>query len=140
MATIADGVIGFIVIGVPLLVAFGKKSTVNTTGGTSTTYSISDPKWLALWAALAVLYYVIFEATLAATPGKLVLGLRVRQASGERCTVRQVFVRNAIRVIDAFPYVVPYLVGAVAIWTSDGPPQNCQRLGDRAAGTIVIYR
>jgi hypothetical protein len=39
-----------------------------------------------------------------------------------------------MRFLDAFPYVVPYLVGAVAI--SNSP--KLQRWGDRTAETIVV--
>jgi uncharacterized RDD family membrane protein YckC len=81
-------------------------------------------------------------------PGKLVLGLRVRSATGEKLTLKASVVRNFLRVVDAFPYVIPYLVGAIAVW-SDGslgldPVPNerrlRRRLGDRAARTIVTYR
>jgi len=43
-------------------------------------------------------------------------------------------VRNVLRPIDLIPYVVPYLLGAILIWSSD----KRQRLGDRIAHTIVV--
>jgi hypothetical protein len=43
-------------------------------------------------------------------------------------------VRNLARAVDAFPYVIPYLVGAIAVRSSD----TKQRLGDRWAKTVVI--
>lgn len=137
IATLIDSVLGFIVIGVPLLVLFGKKSTFNGTGGTTTSYSTSDPKVLGLWLLLAIAYYVLFEAALGATPGKLVLGLRVRDTSGQKCTATAALIRNALRLVDAVPYVIPYLAGAIAIW-NDGSRRR--RIGDRVAGTIVTYR
>jgi uncharacterized RDD family membrane protein YckC len=146
IATLIDGIVGLVAIGVPVLLAFGKHTTLNTANGTTTSYSTSDPSVLALWAALAILYYVVFESWLSATPGKLVLGLRVRNADGSRIAVRAASIRNVLRVVDAFPYVVPYLVGAIAIW-SDGPLEGDdealsrrRRIGDRVAGTIVTYR
>jgi uncharacterized RDD family membrane protein YckC len=146
VATVVDSVVGFIAIGVPLLIAFGKKSTTNSTGGTTTSYSTSDPKVLGLLLVLAIAYYVIFEAVVGATPGKLLLGLRVRDATGKRCTPKAALVRNVLRVVDAFPYFVPYLAGAIAMWTDEPSPDGShradppRRIGDRLAGTIVTYR
>jgi len=37
-------------------------------------------------------------------------------------------------VVDAFPYVIPYLVGGIAVIRSE----TKQRLGDRWAKTVVI--
>ncbi len=46
----------------------------------------------------------------------------------------QSLVRNLARLIDALPYVIPYLVGAVVVSGSS----TRQRLGDRWAKTVVI--
>jgi uncharacterized RDD family membrane protein YckC len=145
IAVLIDGIVGFIVIGLPILLIFGDKSTTTgPDGATTTTHSTSDPKVLALWAVLAIVYYVVFEAWLAATPGKLVLGLRVRSADGTGIDLQAALIRNLLRVVDGLPYVVPYLVGAIAVW-SDGEGEDearsrHRRIGDRAAGTIVTYR
>jgi uncharacterized RDD family membrane protein YckC len=145
-ATVIDGIIGSIVIGLPLVLLFGEKSTTtNATGGTSTMYSTSDPKVLLLWFVLVVAYYTVFEAALGVTPGKFVLGLRVRDRTGEKPTPKASLIRNALRIVDAFPYVIPYLVGAIAIWnddswSGDGTVSRRRRIGDRVAGTIVTYR
>jgi uncharacterized RDD family membrane protein YckC len=74
-----------------------------------------------------------------------VLGLRVRDHTGEKCTPKGALVRNALRVVDAFPYFLPYLVGAIAIWDDDSAPgegtvRRRRRVGDRLGGTIVTYR
>lgn len=53
---------------------------------------------------------------------------------GSRLDPRSAFVRNILRPVDAFPYVFPYLVGAVLVWS--GPLR--QRLGDRVAKTAVV--
>jgi uncharacterized RDD family membrane protein YckC len=136
-ATIADAVVGFVVVGVPVLALFGRHRTTHANGQTTVSWSTSDAKVLLLWLVLAVAYYTVFELWLAATPGKLMLGLRVRMTDGSPLTVRGAIVRNALRVVDAFPYAIPYLVGAIAVWSGGEPPQ---RVGDRVAGTIVTYR
>lgn len=139
-AWIIDNIVGLFVLVLPLLLIFGESTTINSTGGTTRSYRLSGPNYFALWFGLTIAYYVIFEATLGATPGKLLLGLRVRRVTGERCTLTAALVRNVLRVVDGFPYVIPYLVGAIAIWTDGGVPPNRRRIGDRAAGTVVTYR
>lgn len=76
-------------------------------------------------------YYLFFEGTLGATPGKLVTGLRVLKADGSKCDIAAAAVRTAFRLIDGFLF---YLVAAILVWTS---PRR-QRLGDRVANTMVV--
>jgi uncharacterized RDD family membrane protein YckC len=90
------------------------------------------PFLVAVVAWLA--YMTLAEATVGASLGKLLVGVRVRRADGGRLTVAGAVVRNLLRLIDALPYFIPYLVGGVAVARS---PQR-QRLGDRAAGTVVV--
>jgi uncharacterized RDD family membrane protein YckC len=143
-AAVVDSIVGFLVIGIPLLVAFGTKRTTHSDGATTTTYSTSDSRVLLLWLVLAVAYYTFFEVLWGATPGKFVLGLRVRAETGGPITLGSALTRNALRIVDAFPYFLPYLFGAVLIWT-DGPapgeavPRR-RRAGDRLARTVVTYR
>ncbi len=67
------------------------------------------------------------------TLGKRVVGLRVVDASGMRLSFPQIVMRNLLRYIDILPGA--YLVGGLtALIGSRG-----QRLGDLAAGTIVIW-
>jgi uncharacterized RDD family membrane protein YckC len=66
------------------------------------------------------------------TVGKRLLRLRVVDASGLRLEPAQVIVRNLMRFIDALPAL--YLVGGIACVVS----RRRQRLGDLAAGTVVI--
>jgi uncharacterized RDD family membrane protein YckC len=136
-ATIADAVVGFVVVGVPVLALFGRHRTTHANGSTAVSWSTNDPRVLLLWLVLALAYYAVFERWLGATPGKLMLGLRVRMGDGSPVTLRAAVVRNALRVVDAFPYAIPYLVGAIAVWSGGEPPR---RVGDRVAGTIVTYR
>jgi uncharacterized RDD family membrane protein YckC len=66
------------------------------------------------------------------TVGKRLLGLRVVDAGGFRLEPSQVIVRNLMRFLDALPAL--YLIGGIACVVS----RNRQRLGDLAAGTVVI--
>ena len=66
------------------------------------------------------------------TIGKRLLGLRVVDSRGLRLEPAQVIVRNLMRLLDALP--VFYLVGGAACVFN----RYHQRLGDLAAGTVVI--
>ena len=73
------------------------------------------------------------EATQGATLGKMALGLRVVKTDGSPITWTDSIIRNLLRIIDG---LFIYLVGAIFVWTS---PLK-QRLGDRAAHTVVVKR
>lgn len=83
---------------------------------------------------IGFLYFVVFEGTIGATPGKLAIGLRVVKTDGSGCGISSSVIRNVLRIVDALPFF--YLVGIILIATS----QRKQRLGDRLAGTLVVKR
>ncbi|HKT39100.1 MAG TPA: RDD family protein, partial [Ktedonobacterales bacterium] len=78
-------------------------------------------------------YFIVLEATQGATLGKMALGLRVVRTNGAPISWSESIIRNLLRIIDG---LFAYLVGAIFIWTS---PLK-QRLGDRAANTVVVKR
>jgi uncharacterized RDD family membrane protein YckC len=86
-----------------------------------------------MWMLAAVAYYIVLEAMVGATVGKLAVGLRVRRVDGGPIDWRASTVRNLLRVVDGFAF---YLVGAILVWSS---PRR-QRLGDRVADTVVARR
>lgn len=67
------------------------------------------------------------------TPGKRLVKLRVLAADGRPATLSQVLVRNLVRLVDALPGV--YAVGAFCMLLN----RRAQRLGDLAAGTVVVH-
>jgi uncharacterized RDD family membrane protein YckC len=76
-------------------------------------------------------YPVFFEASRwGATPGKKMLGLRVVQTSGAPVTFAQSMLRNFLRFADGMP-----CFGLATCLAT----KRFQRLGDLAAGTVVIY-
>lgn len=80
-------------------------------------------------------YFTLFEAFWnGRTPGKRAARIRVIQRSGQAIGLFESMARNFIRYIDMIPFVVPYAVGTVAIFIS----RDHQRLGDLAAGTLVV--
>lgn len=82
-------------------------------------------------------YFVAMEGTIGATLGKLAMGIRVVGPDGSKLGGGSAFIRNLARLVDGFPYVIPYVVGAIAVW-SDGDTR--QRLGDRWAHSVVVER
>ena len=85
--------------------------------------------WILL--GLAVGYYIACEAATGMTLGKRMVGIRVVGEDGDRLTVGAAVVRNLLRLIDALFF---YLVGGLFALTSS----RGQRLGDRAAHTVVV--
>ena len=84
--------------------------------------------FLLIWG-----YYVLFEGLWKGrTPGKRAQGLRVVRTDGQPVTIGPILVRNVLRVVDFLPG--GYGVGIVAMMFS----RRSQRVGDMAAGTIVI--
>ena len=90
-----------------------------------------NASWLLL--ALALGYYVVCEAMTGATLGKRMVGIRVVGEDGAHLTLVAAVVRNALRLVDGLFF---YLVGAIFALAS----QRGQRLGDRAAHTVVVRR
>ena len=94
------------------------------------------------WAAAIVIfivfllqwgYFTLFEAFWnGRTPGKRVARIRVIQRSGRAIGLFESMARNLLRYVDQFP--VFYAVGVIAMFSS----RQHQRLGDLAAGTLVV--
>jgi uncharacterized RDD family membrane protein YckC len=88
---------------------------------------------ILLYFGVQMGYGVLFEWLWnGRTPGKRALGLRVVDAQGLRLTFSQVLIRNLLRAVDSLP-VFYLLGGTVSILNA-----RLQRLGDLAAGTIVV--
>ena len=89
---------------------------------------VSVQNVLTLWLA----YFVLFEGFFGATPAKEMFGLRVMTLDGRPCGFRRAIGRNLLRIVDWLPAF--YLIGALAATFS----KLTQRVGDKAAGTIVV--
>jgi len=78
-------------------------------------------------------YFTLFEAFWnGRTPGKRIARIRVIQRSGRPIGLFESMARNFVRYIDQIPFF--YAVGAIAIFVT----RDHQRLGDLAAGTLVV--
>jgi hypothetical protein len=77
-------------------------------------------------------YFILFEGLLnGITPGKKLVGLRVRMADGTPITFAAALGRNLLRPADILPGT--YFVGVISMFFN---PKS-QRIGDIVAGTIV---
>jgi uncharacterized RDD family membrane protein YckC len=78
-------------------------------------------------------YPVYFELTRGATPGKRALGLVVVHDDGTPVGPSASLIRNLLRVVDFLPIL--YGAGLVTMMLD----RDFRRLGDLAAGTLVIH-
>ena len=120
--TVLFGVISFVV-----------NSVFGVTQMTSSFTSVTDVPWAGLtlvWFA----YLIGFEAVFGATPGKLLARVRVVRVDGRPLSFGSIWTRNLLRFIDWLPLL--YLIGALSVLGT----ANSQRVGDRWAGTTVVYR
>jgi uncharacterized RDD family membrane protein YckC len=97
------------------------------------------PGWLELLAWLPptliyLLYHPVLEILMVGrTPGKRIAGVRIVMAEGTAPSAGAILVRNLFRFIDGLPAF--YVVGlAFAVMT-----KRHQRVGDLAAGTLLVY-
>jgi uncharacterized RDD family membrane protein YckC/regulator of sirC expression with transglutaminase-like and TPR domain len=99
----------------------------------------SLPAWL--FAVLGLIafalfwgYYIFFEVLWnGQSPGKRWVGLRVIRTDGTPITFTESVIRNLVRLIDFMPAY--YGIGVVTMFIN----AQSRRLGDLAAGTLVVY-
>jgi uncharacterized RDD family membrane protein YckC len=108
--------------------AYTQEAAGNTTYG----MNVTDRPFLLL-LALGIAYYIACETVTGATLGKRMVGIRVVGEDGEPVTFGAAIVRNLVRIVDAFFF---YFVAFISALLS----KRRQRLGDRAAHTIVVRR
>ena len=122
IALIVDMLIQVVLLLPVLFVALG-----DGIGGMGEAIAITVIGFVVLW-----LYFPAFEwLWRGQTPGKRLQGIRVVRTSGQPAGMAPVVVRNLVRIVDAF--LLPFLALFSMVVTKRG-----QRLGDLAAGTMVV--
>ncbi|MHB1033253.1 MAG: RDD family protein [Pirellulales bacterium] len=87
-----------------------------------------------VWFILAWFYGGLFETFWnGQTPGKRMMRIRVLSVDGQPINGFQAVLRNVLRAVDAMPAVY-YQLGLITATMND----RFQRLGDLAAGTMVV--
>jgi len=125
VAAIIDIVLLGIVFGA-MAVLFG--DTENDDGGFSV--SLSGVPGL-VYFLIVIAYYLGLETMSGQTLGKKVMGIRVVAVNGP-LTLGKVAIRTVLRIVDGLP--IFYLLGLVVVAVS----KENQRIGDMAAGTLVV--
>jgi uncharacterized RDD family membrane protein YckC len=124
-----------IVAGIPLAILVGLLTGQTYSGNGSAGVDLNG--WGTLiWALAMVGYYTVVEVVWGTSLGKRILNLRVRTEDGGEVDVPTALARNLARFVDGFPYVIPYMLGAVLV----ARDEKKRRLGDRFARTVVVYR
>jgi uncharacterized RDD family membrane protein YckC len=86
-----------------------------------------------LYFVVSIGYYMLLEMVWRGqTLGKRLMRLRVIDAAGLKLSPNQIVLRNLLRFVDSIPFL--YFLGGVCALIS----KRSQRLGDLAAGTVVV--
>jgi uncharacterized RDD family membrane protein YckC len=114
-----------IVVAGSLVILFAADALSSNTGDVRGALSAVILGW-------ALYYYFALESGDGQTVGKKLMKLRVVRADGRPAGMREVAVRTVLRVVDG---VGAYIVGLIVMLATG---QRRQRLGDLAAGTIIV--
>ena len=128
------GIAWFIDLIVITIIALVPASYFLPAGGEPTVQEVTENGGvLAVMLAIYILYPWLMEARWGATVGKLVVGLRVVHLDGTLVRPLPALVRSLLRLVDG---MFAGVVGALIIQLSP----TRQRLGDRAARTLVVHK
>ncbi|MGZ4908386.1 MAG: RDD family protein [Halobacteriota archaeon] len=111
-------------------------SVTNTTGIPMVSTTPNPLAWVGglISALIDLVYFVWLQGAYGQTVGKMAVKIKVVREDGSKIDYADAVVRTILALIDLIPYFIPYLLGAILIWSSD----KKQRLGDRAAHTVVV--
>lgn len=132
VAVLLDAIVVFFPLGILVGLMTGGGYAESGPGGSNAGVELGGDVTLLL-LFLGLCYYVLCEALTGMTVGKRIVGIRVVEEDGTHVGFGAAVVRNLLRLVDGLFF---YLVGALFAFTS---PQG-QRLGDRAAHTVVVRR
>lgn len=132
VAVLLDGIIVFFPLGIVIGLLMGGGYAERGPGYANAGVEL-DGQMTLFVALLFFCYYAFCEALTGMTVGKRIVGIRVVEEDGGHVGFAAAVVRNLLRFVDGLFF---YLVGALFAFTS---PRG-QRLGDRAAHTLVVRR
>ncbi len=138
VATLIDLIIAGIIAGFVVL-PLQSPSQINVTNTTGLPMvSVTQNPLAGLGSVITALiffvYFFLLEGAYGQTVGKMAVKIKVLREDGSKIGYADAAARNRLRPIDLIPYIIPYLLGAILIWSSD----KRQRLGDRVAHTVVV--
>jgi uncharacterized RDD family membrane protein YckC len=130
---IVAGFIDVIVLGILFVVMsalFGDAESSSNGDSGNFSVSLSGVPFI-IYVLLSIAYYLVPEAMTGQSLGKKIMGLRV-VALEDTLSWGKAAIRTVLRIIDSLP--VLYLVGLISVAVT----KKNQRIGDLAAGTIVV--
>jgi len=134
VAILIDTIIIAIIGGI-LSIPFNALAVITNSASGTVTVSPASAVGGLVSLAVFVLYFTLLEGHYGQTVGKMAVKIKVvREADGAPIDYSEAAVRTILRFLDLIPYIIPYLLGATLIWSSD----KKQRLGDRVARTVVV--
>lgn len=136
LATIPQRAVAIFIDGLIIFaIYFAVAAIVSLTAGSSGLFYFYNSNLvnLGVWF-FSFAYFACFESLNQGTPGKHIMGLRVKHLDGRELTGKEAFLRTLLRLVDGFPYFIPYALGAAFASGSD----NKQRLGDAVAQSMVV--
>lgn len=90
--------------------------------------------FIVSFAILLIIYHTVSEGIKGVTLGKWLLQIAVVREDFTALGLRRSAIRNGMRLVDALPFVVPYVLGTIVARSN----AKRQRLGDQVARSIVI--
>ena len=134
VAILIDTIIIAIIAGI-LSAPFNAFSAITNNASGTVTFSFGSILGGLVSLAVFILYFTMLEGHYGQTVGKMAVKIKVvRLADGAPIDYSQAAVRTILRFLDEIPFFIPYLLGAILIWSSE----EKQRLGDRVARTVVV--
>jgi uncharacterized RDD family membrane protein YckC len=132
VAILLDTIIILILTAI-LSAPFNALALINASG--TITLSLGGAVGGIVSLAVFMLYFTLLEGHYGQTVGKMAVKIKVvRESDGTAIDYSQAAVRTILRFLDEIPVVIPYLLGAILIWSSE----EKQRLGDRVAHSVVV--
>jgi len=134
VAILIDTII-IVIVAAILSAPFNALAVITNSAAGTVTFSWASALGGLVSLAVFILYFTLLEGHYGQTVGKMAVKIKVvREADGAPIDYSQAAVRTILRFLDEIPYVIPYLLGAILIWSSE----EKQRLGDRVAHTVVV--
>jgi uncharacterized RDD family membrane protein YckC len=90
--------------------------------------------FLVTYLTVLFLYHMLLEGIKGVTVGKWLIGIKVVKEDLHNVNIHNSAIRNVLRIVDAFPFFAPYLLGVIVIQRRE----KRQRVGDLVAHTVVI--
>lgn len=116
-----------LILGIIGYAFFGGVSQVNTQEGVS--ISVSYTGWKSV---IPLIYYFVFWVWLAATPGKLVMGIKIVEEGGKKLSIKGALLRIIGYILSAVVFFIGF------IWIAFDKKK--QGWHDKIAGTYVVRK